>query len=423
MDLFSPVRLTPGGRPVLSDNEIELVLSTPCDLYDGATKKYTRGVAMITSKRLIYQHTTANVNVSLDLAAFVRSLSSETPFFGTPKVIFTTVNGAKVMINFPANAERDRFRAQADHALTDARATAAAAAKKPAAGSPAAPGAPPVPAHPSAEPEPEPAAEGSLAARGIAGILARREAERNTANATLAEAFSDLSSLMANAQRAVQLAERLQAKSAAASAAAGTSTGGAGSGAPSASQDGTAAALLDAALSLGIASPVTRAGAGAAFHEQLSRQLVDVLAPVLPRAGGSIALPDAYLLVSRARGSELVSPEDFLAACRLWAALRLPLALHTFPATGVVVVTAPGADAAAVAARILALLREPVSASATAGGAVSRWRGLAVAEIAEAVGVTVSMARECVREMERGARSVVRDEGDAAVRYYANQFW
>lgn len=45
-------------------------------------------------------------------------------------------------------------------------------------------------------------------------------------------------------------------------------------------------------------------------------QLADFLRPVIERAGGMMPLPDVYCLFNRARGTELVSPDDLLAAAQ-----------------------------------------------------------------------------------------------------------
>lgn len=51
---------------------------------------------------------------------------------------------------------------------------------------------------------------------------------------------------------------------------------------------------------------------GARYHIELSRQLADFLATPLSRCGGLLSLPDVYCLFNRARGTELVSPDDLL---------------------------------------------------------------------------------------------------------------
>lgn len=50
-----------------------------------------------------------------------------------------------------------------------------------------------------------------------------------------------------------------------------------------------------------------------------------------------MALTDVYCRVNRARGLELLSPEDLLNACRQFSALNLPISLRTFD-SGVMVI-------------------------------------------------------------------------------------
>ena len=46
--------------------------------------------------------------------------------------------------------------------------------------------------------------------------------------------------------------------------------------------------------------------------------------------GGLMALSDAYCRINRARGLDLLSPEDFYQACRLMQQLGFPVKLRTF---------------------------------------------------------------------------------------------
>ena len=57
--------------------------------------------------------------------------------------------------------------------------------------------------------------------------------------------------------------------------------------------------------------------AGTRYHVELSRELADFLTERLKRAGGLMPLTDVYCLFNRARGTELVSPDDLLAAAEL----------------------------------------------------------------------------------------------------------
>jgi ESCRT-II complex subunit VPS36 len=62
-----------------------------------------------------------------------------------------------------------------------------------------------------------------------------------------------------------------------------------------------------------------RTSTGARFHLELARQLADfLLAGPLKNAGGLLPLADVYCLFNRARGTELVSPEDLLTAVKLF---------------------------------------------------------------------------------------------------------
>lgn len=79
------------------------------------------------------------------------------------------------------------------------------------------------------------------------------------------------------------------------------------------------------------------------YLSELSRNLAEFLTDdsrgVLKKAGGIITLVDLWALFNRARGGvELVSPNDFEKAARLWEKLKLPLQLRTFKKSGVMVV-------------------------------------------------------------------------------------
>merc|ERR1712107_428704 len=52
-------------------------------------------------------------------------------------------------------------------------------------------------------------------------------------------------------------------------------------------------------------------------------------------AGGMMTLTDAYVRINRARGLELISPEDLLDACQSLDSFDSTLKLHTFDNTGV----------------------------------------------------------------------------------------
>lgn len=62
-----------------------------------------------------------------------------------------------------------------------------------------------------------------------------------------------------------------------------------------------------------------------------------------------MSLADVYCRVNRARGLELLSPEDLLTACHTMAGLGLPLRLHKFD-SGVMVLQLSSQNSEAVVA-------------------------------------------------------------------------
>jgi ESCRT-II complex subunit VPS36 len=176
---------------------------------------------------------------------------------------------------------------------------------------------------------------GSSRVVGIAGIMHREAEKSSQTSASLAVAFRDLDNLMDMAADMVKLAEKFRGVMGPdGSILLNNNNNNNVSNIVTNSNTDSAAAgssgeqlLLDAdtqlqLIAMGIASPVTKASAGARYHQELSRQLADFLAGPLARAGGVLMLPDVYCLFNRARGSELVSPDDLLQACEAFPQVR-----------------------------------------------------------------------------------------------------
>lgn len=83
-------------------------------------------------------------------------------------------------------------------------------------------------------------------------------------------------------------------------------------------------------LDMGITSPVTRENAGGAYYQQLARQLAEFLGDYMPRNGGIMTLSDIYCMFNRARGVELVSPDDVYYAVMLQKKLMLGYHVRKF---------------------------------------------------------------------------------------------
>lgn len=145
---------------------------------------------------------------------------------------------------------------------------------------------------------------------GVSGILRKEQETWESTDKSLQDAFQDLNALMGKAKEMVMLAEKMRLK---------LLSGPTGQPSTTDEEMGSKQDMQDWLLSVGIASPVTKESAGALYHQQLSRQLADFVKIPLERAGGMTALIDVYCLFNRARGTELISPEDLLQACAIWA--------------------------------------------------------------------------------------------------------
>lgn len=55
--------------------------------------------------------------------------------------------------------------------------------------------------------------------------------------------------------------------------------------------------------------------AGKNYFVELAREVEKFLSSVLEKFGGMLALVDVYCMYNRARGTDLISPEDLLIAC------------------------------------------------------------------------------------------------------------
>lgn len=85
-------------------------------------------------------------------------------------------------------------------------------------------------------------------------------------------------------------------------------------------------------LSLGIEDPVTRDAykSNNQYYKSLAKQVSNALVTPIEEQGGMMSLTDVYCRINRARGLELLSPEDLLNASRLMESLSLPLKLYEF---------------------------------------------------------------------------------------------
>ncbi|KAL6038978.1 hypothetical protein STEG23_007108 [Scotinomys teguina] len=207
---------------------------------------------------------------------------------------------------------------------------------------------------------------GRVRAVGIVGIERKLEEKRKETDKNISEAFEDLSKLMIKAKEMVELsksiANKIKEKQ-------GDVT-----------EDETIR-FKSYLLSMGIANPVTREtyGSGTQYHMQLAKQLAGILQAPLEERGGIMSLTEVYCLVNRARGMELLSPEDLVNACKMLEALKLPIRLRVFD-SGVMVI------------ELQTHKEEEMVASALE--TVSERGSLTSEEFAKLVGMSVLLAKE-----------------------------
>ncbi|KAJ0004542.1 hypothetical protein NQD34_010756 [Periophthalmus magnuspinnatus] len=161
-------------------------------------------------------------------------------------------------------------------------------------------------------------------------------------------------------------------------------------------------------LSMGIANPVTREthGSGTHYHMQLAKQLGDMLQAPLEERGGMMSLTEVYCLVNRARGMELLSPEDLLNACKMFESLKLPVRLRVFD-SGVMVV------------QLQSHSEEEMIASALDN--VSEKGSLTAEEFAKLLGLSVLLSKERLLLAEKMGH-LCRDDSVEGLRFYPNLF-
>ena len=165
-------------------------------------------------------------------------------------------------------------------------------------------------------------------------------------------------------------------------------------------------------MSLGISNPVTREefGSGQTYFKQLAKEVLKILERPLKESGGMMTLTDAYVRVNRARGLELISPEDFLGACQQLSSLNSSplIKLHTFD-TGVKVLQLESAEVTS---------EEILSATESA---VVDSGSLTAEELARLSGLAVVLAKERLFAAETVGR-LCRDDSIEGLRFYPNLF-
>jgi ESCRT-II complex subunit VPS36 len=246
---------------------------------------------------------------------------------------------------------------------------------------------------------------------GIAGLEQRGLDRRKNNEIVIGTAFEDLEALMASAKEIVALAESFSKQM---------------NGGKNSARDN--ALLAESAAQLGLIT--TRDIVGGAdeslYLSELARNLAEFLTDdargVLRKAGGIISLVDLWAMFNRVRGGvELVSPQDFEKAVRLWEKLKLPVRLRTFR-SGVLVVQSRDRTDEATIKSILAWMRD-LHEFPPDHEVAWDWRefgrGVTAQDAAERFGWSIGVAEEEL-EMAEDRGSLCREEGIEGLKFWEN---
>lgn len=228
---------------------------------------------------------------------------------------------------------------------------------------------------------------------GIVGIERGIQEKQKATDESISKAFQDLSKLMDMAKDMVNLSKNISQKIREKQ---GDIT-----------EDETVR-FKSYLLSLGIDDPVTRNDFRSEnqYYKELARQLADILEQPITEVGGMMALTDVYCRVNRARGLELLSPEDLIQACHMLKQLNLPIRLREFD-SGVKVLQLQSHSDANVVKNTAVALEDHGSLTAE--------------ELAQAIGISVLLAKERLLTAEKHGKAC-RDESIEGLRFYPNQF-
>lgn len=163
------------------------------------------------------------------------------------------------------------------------------------------------------------------------------------------------------------------------------------------------AALLQ---NMGMTTALSKAdfkGREKAYYTQLSRQLADFLRPKL-KESLMMTLTDVYCLYNRARGTNLVSPEDLLQAVDRLRDLKLGLSARTFP-SGLQVIQDDALTQDAWRDRLVAAAKDGCTSNTVAHELHLSW----------------ILANELLLQAEQEG-ALVRDETAESLRFYPNLF-
>eukprot|EP00092_Neocalanus_flemingeri_P005064 GFUD01005445.1.p1 GENE.GFUD01005445.1~~GFUD01005445.1.p1 ORF type:complete len:379 (+),score=127.84 GFUD01005445.1:302-1438(+) len=228
---------------------------------------------------------------------------------------------------------------------------------------------------------------------GITGIEKKMNQRAKLDNSNISKAFQDLDQLMEMAKPMVKLAKNISAKI---KDKQGEIT-----------EDETVQ-FKSYLLSLGIDDPITKDSAGSdkKYYHGLAKEMFLILDQPIQDAGGMMTLTDAFVRVNRARGLELVSPDDILLASKALKEASLPMSLHTFN-SGVMVLRTSNHSEEEVKQNLMNQLESVGSFTPE--------------EMSTNLGLSVILAKERLLSAESEGL-LCRDDSVEGLRFYPNRF-
>lgn len=144
------------------------------------------------------------------------------------------------------------------------------------------------------------------------------------------------------------------------------------------------------------------------YYENLAKQIANIVIPLMDRnKQDQLTLSDVYCCFNRARGIDLVSPDDIMEACtRMEYIPGLSLKLHKF-SSGLFVVQKQSCDSDDIIEKTSRLVEQ-------AGY-------LTPLQLASRLSIPVQLARQRLTEAE-SLKKLCRDESIEGLRFYPNKF-
>jgi len=231
---------------------------------------------------------------------------------------------------------------------------------------------------------------------GVAGVIRNIQENQKNTSKIMNQAFRDLDNLMKKASEMVAIAESISQKII-----------------KDNNMEGSKEQyqLKEILQELGISNPVTKKSTGGVYYQELAKQVSKFIIKLFEKQGHVMTLPDIYCLYNRARGVELVSPEDLYKACSMFEKLQIPLKLRKF-SSGLIIVEDGSKNDGEICDSISNYIKNNSN---------NNTRGINSIELSKGLKIPVILVNEYLKIAEY-AGSICRDETIEGVYYYENLF-